>query len=95
MRRIIRKSHNFKLHRSFLGSIIPVAFKRHKKFEGKVKNLNPTEDGEAGEEPHCTTNEANLVFQRHHHIPLNLVKYGGVKIDLNQLDWSIFNGRIW
>ena len=45
-----------------------------KQFQKKVDDLDPTKDGEAGEEPHGSTNESKLGFKRHLHIPLYLIK---------------------
>ena len=55
----------------------------HDEFYSKVDNLNPTEDGEAGEEPHGAADETNLGGQSHLHIPFNLVIGGRVKVDLD------------
>ena len=57
---------------------------RHNEFHCVVDNLNPTEDGEAGEEPHGATDEAELGLQGHLHIPLNLIIGGGVEVNLDQ-----------
>ena len=49
-----------------------------------VNNLHPTEDGEASEEPHGTTDKAKLGLQGHRHILLYHVIGGCVKVDLDQ-----------
>ena len=51
----------------------------------KEKNLNSTEDGEACEKPHCSTNEAELGFFFHFPVSVDLIKCGCVKEDLDQL----------
>ena len=58
---------------------------RENPFGSKVENLNPTEDGEASEEPHGAADEAELGLQGHLHIPLYLVIGGRVEVDLDQL----------
>ena len=57
----------------------------HEQLHKVVQNLHPTEDGEAGEEPHGAADEAELGLQGHLHIPLYLVIGGRVKVDLDQL----------
>ena len=45
------------------GFVSPLSFRnsqRHDELGSKVENLDPTEDGEAGEEPHGAADEANL-----------------------------------
>ena len=41
-----------------LGTFFPRYPEWHEKFDCKVDNLDPTEDGEAGEEPHGAADEA-------------------------------------
>ena len=66
----------------------------HEEFDGEVDDLDPTEDGEAGEEPHGAADEAELGLQGHLHIPLYLVIGGRVKVDLDQLQGSeLYGGR--
>ena len=60
----------------------------------EVDNLNPTEDGEAGEKPHGAADEAELGLQGHLHILLNLIIGGCVKVYLDQLQGGILNGGI-
>ena len=67
----------------------------HEELAGKVDDLDPTEDGEAGEEPHGATNEAKLGLQGHLHIPLYHVIGGCVKVDLDQLQGAILYGGSW
>ena len=55
----------------------------HDEFYSKVDNLDTTEDGEAGEEPHGAADETDLGGQSHLHIPFNLVIGGRVKVDLD------------
>ena len=63
--------------------------------DGKVYDLDPTEDGEACEEPHGAANEAKLGLQGHLHILLYLVVGGRVKIDLDQLQGGGLEGGGW
>ena len=53
--------------------------------DGKVDDFNSTDDGEASEETHGASDEADLVLQLDLLIPLDLVKGGCVKKDLDQL----------
>ena len=64
----------------------------HEQFYDELDNLDPTENGEAGEEPHGATDEAKLGLQGHLHIPLYLVIGGRVKVDLDQLQRGIVDG---
>ena len=60
--------------------------------DGKVYDLDPTEDGEAGEEPHGAANEAKLGLQGHLHISLDLIVGGSVEVNLNyleRLEWQL------
>ena len=57
--------------------------KRHKELDGVVDNLNPTKDGEAGEETHGAADESDLGCQSHLDIPLYLVISGSVEGDLD------------
>ena len=66
-----------------------------KQFNGVVDNLDPTEDGEAGEESHGATDEAELGLQGHLHILLYLVICGRVKVDLYQLQGRILEDTNW
>ena len=61
----------------------------HEQFDGKVDDLDPTEDGEAGEEPHGAADEAELGFQCHLHVSLYLVIGGRVEVDLYQLQGGV------
>ena len=54
--------------------------------EKKEDNLNPTDDGEAGEESHGASNETQLGLRLDLLVPLDVVKSGRVKEDLNPLD---------
>ena len=65
--------------------ICPSYFKRHEEFDGIVDNLDPTEDGEASEEPHGAADETKLGLKGHLHITLYLVIGGCVKVNLDQL----------
>ena len=60
--------------------------------EEVVDNLNPTEDGEASEETHCSSDEAKLGFQGHLLVLLHIVVGGGVKEDFDEVEIS-FIGR--
>ena len=42
----------------------------HEKLHGKVDDLNSTEDGEAGEEPHGAADQTEHGLQGHLHISL-------------------------
>ena len=55
----------------------------HEEFYSKVDYLDPTENREAGEEPHGAADEADLGCQSHLHIPFNLIIGGCVEVDLN------------
>ena len=50
-----------------------------------VDDLDPTEDGEAGEEPHGAADETESCLCGDLHIPLNLVEGGCVEVNLDQL----------
>ena len=67
----------------------------HKELDGKVDNLDTTEDGEAREEPHGASNEAKLGLQGHLDVSLYLVKRRCVKVDLDQLQTPIMDGGCW
>ena len=67
----------------------------HKKLYETVNDLDPTEDGEAGEEPHGAANEAELGLQGHLHILLYLVVGGRVKVDMDQLQGGWLKGGGW
>ena len=64
---------------------------RHEELADVVDDLNPTEDGEAGEEPHGAADEAELGLQGHLHITLYLVVGGRIEVDLDQLHWSVID----
>ena len=77
-------------HFAYLGklvlpSLIFLSDNSCKELDGKVDDLNTTEDRKASEEPHGAADEAELSLQGHLHIPPYLVIGGRVKIDLNQL----------
>ena len=55
---------------------------RHKELDGVVDNLNPTENGEAGEETHGSADDSNLGSESHLDIPLYLIIGGSVEVDL-------------
>ena len=67
----------------------------HKQFDSKVDDLNPTEDGEAGEEAHGAADEAKLGLQGHLHILLYLVIGGRVEVDLDQLQGGGLKAGGW
>ena len=69
--------------RFLLGPLRSGRSESHEELADVVDNLNPTEDGEAGEEPHGATDEAELGLQGHLHIPLYLVVGGSVEVDLD------------
>ena len=60
--------------------------------DGVVDYLNPTEDGEASEETHRSSDEAKLGFQGHLLVLLHFVVGGGVKEDFDEVEIS-FIGR--
>ena len=68
-------------------------FEGEEKLYGKIYNLHFREKGEAGEEPHGATNEAQLSLQGHLHIFLQLVICGCPKINVNKLQHWIALGR--
>ena len=57
----------------------------HEEFCSKVENLDATENGKAGEEPHGAADEADLSGYSHLDILLYLVIGGRVKVNLDQL----------
>ena len=75
--------------------IRPSKSKWDEKLHGEVDDLNPTEDGEAGEEPHGAADEAELGLQGHLHIPLYLVIGGSVEVDLDQLQGNVVYSGSW
>ena len=75
--------------------IFPWCSEWHEELDDIVDDLDPTEDGEAGEEPHGSTDEAELGLQGHLHIPLYLVVGCRVEVDLDQLQFSILDGGSW
>ena len=68
---------------------------RHEELHEVVDDLNPTEDGEAGEEPHGAADEADLSCKGHLDISLYLVIGGCVEVDLDQLQGSGLYRRVW
>ena len=70
-------------------SSCPCRSHRHGKLDGIVDYLDPTEDGEASEEPHGAADEAELGLQGHLQISFNLVIGGRVKVDLEKMQRSI------
>ena len=52
-------------------------------FCGKVDDLNPADDREAGEESHGASDQAHLSVHFHLRVFLNVVKCRRVKEDLN------------
>ena len=74
---------------------IPPEYERHKQFDGEVDDLDPTEDGEAGEESHGAADKAELGFQGHLHVLLDIIVGGCVKVDLNQLQGAgLYDGSL-
>ena len=67
----------------------PIRSHRYGKLDGIVDDLDPTEDGEAGEEPHGAADEAELGLQGHLHISLNFIISGRVKVDLEKIKRSV------
>ena len=54
--------------------------------DGIVDDLDPTEDGEASEETHRSSDEAKLGFQGHLLVLFHFVVGGDVKEDLDEVD---------
>ena len=77
-----------------LGKLHPGCPEWHEQFDCEVDNLDPTEDGEAGEEPHGAADEAELGLQGHLHISLYLVVGRRVEVDLDQLQGGGLDGVI-
>ena len=73
-------------------TIGPGNLQRNKKLDCIVDNLDPTEDGEACEEPHGAANETKLGLQGHLNIPLYLIIGGRVEVDLDQLQGGGLQG---
>ena len=57
---------------------------RGKEPDGVVDNLDPTEDGEASEETHRSSDEAKLGFQGHLLVLFHFIIGGDVKEDLDE-----------
>ena len=57
----------------------------HQKHDDKVDDLDPTEDGEASEEPHGAADHADKGLKGDLYILLYLVIWGSVEVDLNQV----------
>ena len=64
----------------------------HEQLDDVVDDLHPTEDGEAGEEPHGAADEAELGLQGHLHIPLYLIIGGRVEVDVNRVKRCVGEG---
>ena len=56
---------------------------RHEELADVVDDLDPAEDGEAGEESHGATNEAELGLQGYLYVSLYLVIGGRVEVNLD------------
>ena len=54
--------------------------------EEEEDDLNPTDDGEASEEPHGASNETQLGLRLDLLVSLDVIKGGRVKVDLYQLE---------
>ena len=61
---------------------------RGKELDGVVDDLDPTEDGEASEETHRSSDEAKLGFQGHLLVLFHFVIGGCVNEDLNEVQFS-------
>ena len=62
--------------------------------EEEEDDLNPTDDGEASEEPHGASNETQLGLRLDLLVSLDVIKGCRVKVDLNQLKgggWQLFS----
>ena len=68
---------------AFLFSLHYCRFKEN--LDCKVDHFNSTDDRESSEETHGASDKTDLVLKFDLDVPLNLVKRGCVKEDLNQL----------
>ena len=83
-----------------LCNLCPWGSQRHEQLHKVVNNLNPTEDGEASEEPHSASDDANQADEasrvQGHLIILNYcIICACVIVDLHQLQGSIVYERSW
>ena len=74
---------------SDLSALLPPNSARHQELPSKVADLDCTEDGEAGEEPHRASNQAELARHCHLHVPLDHVEGGSTEIYLDQLQGGV------
>ena len=86
--------HDFKilLPQVVLRLLLMVSFvepERHEEFCKVVDDLHPTEDGEAGEEPHGASYEPQRRLSCHLLVFGYLIKSGCCKVDLDKLDWVV------
>ena len=91
----MRDSVEMSSNRFFSRPAGPGGSEGREELDGVEDDLDPTEDGEAGEESHGAAGEAELGLQGHLHIPLYLVIGRCVKVDLDQLQGSIGYRGIW
>ena len=66
-----------------------VESERQEKLSKIVDDLHPTEDREAGEEPHGATDEPQRRLSCHLHIFLNFIIGCCGQVDLDKLDWMV------
>ena len=56
---------------------------------GKIENLNPTDDGESSEQPHCSSNSRKLCHKIRFLIFCNHVIGRGVEYNLHQMKFCL------
>ena len=61
----------------------------HKELDAKVDNLDPAEDGEAGEKPHGATNQTKCCHSGDLDISVYHILSGCVHVDLNDVQWRL------
>ena len=71
------------LHLGNPSSLTPLPCNSCEQLDDEVEDLHATEDGEASEEPHGASNDAELGLQGHLHIPLYLIIGCSVEEDLD------------
>ena len=64
---------------------------RHEELGKVVDDLPPAEDGEAGEEPHGAPDQAQGSLRCNPFVLLYLIKCCSTKVDIDKLDWLVWN----
>ena len=64
--------------------------KRTEKLSNKVNDFHPTEDGEASEKSKGASDKSKLSLNGHLDIPIDLVIGQCVKVDLEEVQLSLF-----